>query len=204
MSPRPFFLLVGGINGAGKSTFIQDPTSLRIVGPAREFEIINPDLLTRAIQASAPSLSLGEANLRAAIESEVEIERLVAARTSFATETVLSTDKYKPVVKRAIRRGYEFLFVYVVLTSPAEAIERVRIRVSRGGHDVPKEKIRERWPRSLANLPWFFQMAHRAWVVFNGSSVDEPFLMAKRRGPVLTLNLDAPAPWAIRPLVPRF
>jgi len=41
---------------------------------------------------------------------------------------------------------------YVGLSSPELHIERVRERVARGGHDIPDEKIRERWEGSRKNL----------------------------------------------------
>ncbi len=53
MSPRPWFVLVAGINGAGKSTFAQDPTTIRescgLSGTSDEIEIINPDIITRKL-----------------------------------------------------------------------------------------------------------------------------------------------------------
>jgi len=44
----PWFVLVAGINGAGKSTFAQNRATLQVLLNARgsEIEIINPDLIT--------------------------------------------------------------------------------------------------------------------------------------------------------------
>jgi predicted ABC-type ATPase len=203
----PWFVLVAGINGAGKSTFAQDRATLRVLLEARgpEIEVINPDLVTREIQRSQPELPLEEANVRAADECERRVRDLVArADRSFVIETVLSTEKYKPIVRAALKRGFQVLFVYVVLGSVEEAMQRVASRVARGGHDVPASKIRSRWPRSLANLPWFWQHASRALVYFNGSSIPEPVLMAERRGSEVWFALNAPAPWALEPLLPEW
>ena len=41
---------------------------------------------------------------------------------------------------------------FVGLSSPELHIARVRARVARGGHDIPEEKIRERYDRSRINL----------------------------------------------------
>ncbi|HJX62936.1 MAG TPA: hypothetical protein VJ860_03185 [Polyangia bacterium] len=57
---------------------------------------------------------------------------------------------------------------------------------------------------SLANLPWFWHHASRALVSFNGSSVPEPVLMAERWGSKVWFALDAPAPWAPEPLLPKW
>jgi predicted ABC-type ATPase len=206
-SGRPWFVLVAGINGAGTSTFAQNRETLGILLEARgpEIEVINPDLITREIQRSTLGLPTGEANVRAANECERRVKDLInSGDHSFVIETVLSTEKYKPIVRAALRKGFQVLFVYVTLGSLDEAIHRVAARVRQGGHDVPVDKIRSRWPRSLANLPWFWHHASRALVYFNGSSVPEPVLMAERRGSKVWFALDAPAPWALEPLLPKW
>jgi predicted ABC-type ATPase len=203
----PWFVLVAGINGAGKSTFAQNDATLRVLLEAQgpEIEIINPDLITQEIRHFDPRLPLEEANVRAADECARRVRDLVKrADRSFVIETVLSTDKYKPIVRAALRKGFQVLFVYVVLGSVEEAIARVAARVAHDGHDVPVSKIRKRWPRSLENLPWFWQHATRALVYFNGSSVREPVLMAERRGREVSFALDAPAPWALESLLPSW
>ncbi len=98
-SRGPWFVLVAGINGAGKSTFAQDPASIRelcgLTGAPDEIEIINPDIITREILRENPQLSLDDANKLAADACEARVRRLVeGASRSFVIETVLSTDKY--------------------------------------------------------------------------------------------------------------
>jgi len=56
-----------------------------------------------------------------------------------------------------------------------------------GGHDVPEDKIRERWSRSMDNLSWFAARADRV-VVFDNSG-DVPRVIALRHlGGVLELR----------------
>jgi predicted ABC-type ATPase len=56
-SGKPWFVLVAGINGAGKSTFAQDRDTLRVLLDARgpELEVINPDLITWEILRALPT-----------------------------------------------------------------------------------------------------------------------------------------------------
>ena len=137
-------------------------------------------------------MPLGDANRRAADDCERQVRAIIEeGKRSFAIETVLSTDKYREIVLRARERGFQFLFVYVLLGSVGEAIERVKIRVSRGGHDVPIDKIRARWPRSLANLKWFWSEATQAYIFFNGDRVEEPLLVAARSEESFTFDPDA-------------
>jgi predicted ABC-type ATPase len=184
-SAHPWFVLVAGINGAGKSTFAQDPITIRefcgLTGTSDDIEIINPDIITRKLLQTEPDLALNDANSRAADLCEERVRQLVDAAThSFVIETVLSTNKYKAIVKQAKERGFRFLFVYVVLASVEEATARVALRVAGGGHDVPAEKIRKRWPRSFKMMPWFWQHADLAFMFFNGSS-ESPIRLAEKR-----------------------
>ena len=76
----PWFVLVAGINGAGKSTFAQNHATLRVLLEAQgpEIEDINPDLITREILRFEPRLPLEEANLRAADECARRVRDLAA------------------------------------------------------------------------------------------------------------------------------
>src|SRR5262245_55959024 len=117
---RPWFFLVGGVNGAGKSTFAQAPdTLLFLTGETgSDIEIINPDRVTTDIRVRRPAIPLNTANVLAAEACEARVDQLIkAAHRSFAIETVLSTDKYKERVKRAQAQGFNVFFVYLLLGS---------------------------------------------------------------------------------------
>ena len=68
----------------------------------------------------------------------------------------------------------------MVLAKVEEAIARVALRVAKGGHDVPANKIRKRWPRSFRRMPWFWRHADLAYLFFNGSS-GLPIRLAEKR-----------------------
>ena len=207
----PWFVLVAGVNGAGKSTFAQNPHSIKtlcgLTGAADEIEIINPDLVTKEILRTNRNLPLNHANKRAADACEQRVRRLVEGGSrSFVIETVLSTDKYKPIVERAQEKGFHFLFVYVVLASVEEAIQRVALRVAGGGHDVPEDKVRKRWPRSLKRMPWFWRHADLAFLFFNGTSATDPIRLAEKRGgwvSVLQKDLGPPELESLWPILVR-
>ena len=48
--------------------------------------------------------------------------------------------------------GYTVVLCYIGIPSAATSEERVAMRVTQGGHDVPSEKLQTRFPRTLANL----------------------------------------------------
>lgn len=53
----------------------------------------------------------------------------------------------------ARREGYRIVLHYVSVTSPDQALDRIRNQVAPGGHDVPATDVRRRFARSHANLP---------------------------------------------------
>lgn len=70
-------------------------------------------------------------------------------------------------MREAKHAGFEIVVVYVALETVELHVERVRVRKSRGGHDVPGEDIRRRYIRSLANAPKALQIADRGLVLDN-------------------------------------
>ena len=182
----PLFTIIAGPNGSGKSTAY---TRLNIAALERSFWIINPDLLTARIR-DVEGLALSAANLAAVQRIELWLEASIKAHQSIGVETVLSTPKYRKLVEQAKKLGFEVRLVYVVLNSPQLNVERVRKRVKEGGHDVPKEKILERYTRSLAQLPWFLEKADRAWLYDNSDDKD-PRLIGEKLDGIVTLAANA-------------
>ncbi len=103
------------------------------------------------------------ADERAVREIGERVKDCIRDRRSCMVETVLSTNKYREDVLEAKRQGSKVALVYVAVSSADLAVERVGMRLRAGGHGVPQEKIRLRYQRSLANLPWF--MAHADWAL---------------------------------------
>jgi predicted ABC-type ATPase len=105
---------------------------------------------------------------------------------------VLSTPKYRKLVRIAKRKRFEILLFYVLLQSPQLHVARVRLRVRKGGHDVPVSKILGRRKRSLAQLPWFLQQADRAWLYDNSGA--RPHLMGLKQQDQIVLDHHAALP----------
>lgn len=112
----------------------------------------NPDEASRSILAANPGIAQTEANSAAWHEGRRLLERAIAERRDFAFETTLGGRTIRALLERALSEGIEVRVWYVGLSSPELHITRVRARVARGGHDIPEEKIRERYDRSRLNL----------------------------------------------------
>jgi predicted ABC-type ATPase len=124
------------------------------------------------------------------VRIEAWLEASIRAHQTVGVETVLSTDKYRRLVVAAKEHQFEFRLIFVMLQSPDLNVQRVRLRVGKGGHDVPETKIRERWGRSLAQLPWFLEHADQA-VMFDNSG-PRPQLIGKKQNGMVTIDTDAP------------
>lgn len=183
----PLLLVIGGPNGSGKSTAYRDTDFER---EGRSFWIVNPDLLAARIH-KIEALPYDSANRQAVIRIEAWLKACIDVHKSIGVETVLSTGKYRAVVEAAKSRGFQIWFIYVLLDSPERNVERVRLRVARGGHDVPEQKIRDRYLRSLDQVPWFIKAADRAWVYDNSGAT--PDLIARKEDGILTVLPKATA-----------
>lgn len=69
------------------------------------------------------------------------IYELLKAGVDFAFETTLAAGSYLVLVKSAQMFGFKVILLFMWLDSPKSAVERVAIRASKGGHDIPQEVI---------------------------------------------------------------
>jgi predicted ABC-type ATPase len=181
-SDRPLFVIIAGPNGSGKSSVYQNG-DFELSG--RSVWIINPDLLAARIR-DVEGVPLLDANIAAVQRIEAWLEASIEAHQTVGVETVLSTDKYRRLVTRAKKLGFEYRLVYVLLDSVRLNVERVQLRVRKGGHAVPENKIVERHARSLEQLPWFLDHADEASIFDNSGS--KPKRIASKSGGTITID----------------
>lgn len=158
---RPLLVAIAGPNGAGKTTFYHahlEPAGLRF---------INADVLARELNLDA----YAAAKVADALRRE-----LVKRNESFVFETVFSDsvrDKLG-LLKEAIEAGFTVVLCYIGLASPEISDQRVAMRVSQGGHDVPAEKLKSRFPRTLANLKAAIRELPHV-LIYDNSDLRHPF-----------------------------
>lgn len=122
-----------------------------------------------------------DANLEAVRRIETWLYASIAAHQTVGVETVLSTDKYRKLVDHAHAHGFVVRLIYVFLKSADLNVERVRFRVSKGGHDVEESRIRDRRRRSFAQLGWFLGAADRV-AIYDNSAAEPSLVFAKLGG----------------------
>lgn len=139
LNKRPIVIVLAGSNGAGKSTFYESylaDSGLRFV---------NADVLAQSLSVNAYDAAALASSLRSV---------LVAKQESFKFETVLSDpvgEKVDQFASYAVL-GYTVVFIFIQIDSPEQSIQRVAMRASQGGRDVPDEKLRARFERTRENL----------------------------------------------------
>jgi predicted ABC-type ATPase len=179
---KPKLWIVAGPNGSGKSSIYTD-TDIEDFGGS--VWIINPDLLTARIQ-EIEHLKPRAANIAAVTRIYSWLETSIAAHQTIGVETVLSTEKYRALVLAAKAHGFEVRLIYILLSSPELGVERVKLRVGKGGHHVPATKIRQRRGRSLQQLPWFLKNADLAWIFDNSGA--KPAQIAQKVGNTIIVD----------------
>jgi len=184
---KPRLWIVAGPNGSGKST-LYGRTDIKDFG--RSVWIINPDILTAHI-AKQEHLPLRSANGETLDRIQAWLRISIRTYKTVGVETVLSTPKYRRLVRLAKAHDFEIRLLYVTLKTATMNIERVRNRVKEGGHDVPVKKIVERRERSFKQLPWFLDQADFALIYDNSGK--EPTLVGKKENGVIVLDPLAPS-----------
>jgi predicted ABC-type ATPase len=173
--PSPLLAVLAGSNGAGKSTFHDaylDSLALPFVNADRIADELGSG--SRLLPPQLSGLSFDRAAQRIADE---ERQANIVLRRSFVTETVLSDPVGAKVamLNDARGRGYEVWLFFIGISSPELSRARVQERVSsRSGHDVPEDRIRARYARTLANLPGAVEAASVA-ILLDNDLAEAPF-----------------------------
>jgi len=98
--------------------------------------------------------------------------KLTAAEISFSLETVFSHPSKIDAIQTANQAGYR-TYLYFVATASAElCIQRVIQRARTGGHNVPHDKVRNRYARALDQIVPAIQLTHRAYIFDNSENME--------------------------------
>lgn len=161
LDQRPLVVAVTGPNGAGKTTFYH--AHLKSAG----LRFVNADVLAHELDMEPYVAARVAGTLRSALVEQGE---------SFVFETVFSDplgDKLA-FLKDAAARGYTVILCFIGISGPEVSEQRVAMRVSQGGHDVPSDKLITRYPRTLANLQAAIRELPNVWI-FDNDDLRESF-----------------------------
>lgn len=163
---KPRLLIFAGPNGSGKST-LTTPAMLERFGISRE-HYINADEIAKLHEEISPSQSQEQRERHGFQKARVMRQAYRAQGESFAFETVFSHPSTLLDMQLCKAAGFEVIVIFVTTRNPEINVERVAGRYLSGGHDVPVERIRSRYKRTMALLPRIFEEANR-WFLFDNS-----------------------------------
>ncbi len=165
----PKVFIIGGCNGAGKTTSAMTP--LPEILHCDEF--VNADEIARGISPLNPE----DVAFKAGRIMLQRIRELASNDRVFAFETTLATRSYAPLLRDLRQKGYSSALVFFYLNDVELAIARVAKRVALGGHSIPENVIRRRYERGLRNFLNIYIPLADLWIVYDNSG-DHPELVA--------------------------
>ena len=165
---QPVCIIIAGPNGAGKTTFAREYLPNEVDCPV----FVNADLIAAGLSPFDP----GMVDIRAGALMLEQIALHERRRESFAFETTLSGRSYAKRIPRWQELGFRVKLIYLCLEDVRVAIERVRVRVRQGGHDVPEEVIRRRFMTGWSNFNLIYKRLVDTWVLYDNSGERPIFL----------------------------
>ncbi|HFA51656.1 MAG TPA: hypothetical protein ENJ95_21795 [Bacteroidetes bacterium] len=138
----PELIIIAGANGVGKTTFARPYTK------EYGYDFLNADDIAKEFEdrgEKAPLIKAGRIFF-------YKLNEFIESGKSFVVETTLSGSYINKVAERAIKNEYKIKLIYIFLDTPELCFDRVKMRVKKGGHKVPKEDIERRFYRSINNF----------------------------------------------------
>ncbi len=152
--------IIAGPNGSGKSTFAEE--FIR----EKNLVFVNADMIAADLSTDAVDRSV---MFRAGKIFFQKVNQLVKENASFVIETTLSGKYTAKIIDKLKKQGYKIKMVYVFVETPQLSIERIKVRVRKGGHHVSDEDVIRRFSRSKENFWDVYRDMVDSWEVYNNS-----------------------------------
>jgi len=166
----PNLFVIAGPNGAGKTTYARRflPEEMRM----REF--VNADLIAAGLSPFAPDKAAYEAG-RIMLN---RLRELTAQRVDFSFETTLSGRTYAPLLREMRAAGYRIRMDFLWIPELGITRQRVRQRVTKGGHNIPDEVQERRFHLGVRNLATLYRPLLSHWRLYDNTYA-KPYLVVE-------------------------
>jgi len=151
-------VILGGPNGSGKTTFAREYLKVH------DWPFLNAD----EIAAEMSPGNVADAAISAGREFLRRVDVTITNGNSFILESTLSGLTLRKTLQRCAAAGYDIKLYFIFLGTPQQNIDRIKIRVAKGGHHVPDPDVIRRYKRSLVNFWSIYRMLANSWtLVYN-------------------------------------
>lgn len=140
------FYIFAGVNGAGKSSLY------RLVSSFNNISNFGKRINTDEIVNQIGDWRNPKDQIKAARIALNRRKEYIEQGISFNQETTLTGNSIVKAIEEAKKNGYKIFMFYVGIENSEMAKERIKIRVKKGGHDIPDEIVEKRYHESLINL----------------------------------------------------
>ncbi|MFT5873185.1 MAG: putative ABC-type ATPase [Clostridium sp.] len=140
----PTYTIFAGTNGAGKTSIYKSI----YYNENKDEKRINTDEIVSRIG----SWQDNNLQMKCAREAVKLIKSYISQEISFNQETTLSGRSIIKNIRIAKDNGFYIVMNYIGVENPEIAKDRVKQRVSKGGHGIPEDTIERRYYASLKNL----------------------------------------------------
>ncbi|WP_291323609.1 zeta toxin family protein [Desulfonatronospira sp.] len=181
-SNQPKVFIIAGPNGAGKTTFAEN----FLPDFAQCYEFVNADLIAAGLSPFAPHTQ----DMQAARLFLNRVHGLASSGKSFSFETTLSGRSYAQLLKRIKNRNYRVFLFFLWLSDPDMAISRVQMRVSQGGHNVPRDIIIRRYYAGLKNLFNLYRPVIDVMSIYNATFLPPQLVAHEENGGITIFKPD--------------
>jgi predicted ABC-type ATPase len=164
--------IIGGCNGAGKTT-----ASFNILPELLNCkEFVNADEIARGLSPFQPE----KVSIEAGRLMLTRIDELIQSNQDFSFETTLSTRSFIHTINRAKSSGYFVTLIFFWLESVELAKDRVKKRVSEGGHHIEEEVIKRRYKLGIDNLFNLYADKVDSLFIFDNSALESDLIAEKK------------------------
>ncbi len=181
---KQLWILSGG-NGAGKSTYYE-----QVLAPLGTL-LVNADVIAKSMSPESPE----NESYAAAQTAMMLLQRYIDEGMSFVYETVFSHPSKIGLVEHAKQQGYEINLIYIHVNEGLNEA-RVKQRVSKGGHNVPTDKVLSRLPRTRENVKAAASLTDTV-LLYDNSNMENPFqLIAQKHAGKVQAMVNPLPKWA--------
>lgn len=133
------YTIIGGVNGAGKSSL----TGVLLSERSDLGTVVDTDIITA---------NLGGSRIKGGKRAVNIIEDCFQKGVNLTQETTLSGKKPVQTAIRAKELDYFVRLYYVGVSTDEESLLRIKNRVRKGGHDIPEGDVRRRFAKRFEDL----------------------------------------------------